>query len=241
MKTSAADTPPRKPRDRANRRGTPSSCSCWPGSASTASSPDPHHRPTPTVIADPVPTLTSAPSRRTPRPGRLLLPDRPGQCAADPEEFARERRDGGLFAWDTGTGFMPLDYTAVRASTSPTPPAPNRPASRPTSPATCPRVRRGSICASTPPPSTWKSPPFVPEAWATAETQAQPGQLAEGTTAITIEGVRHRAGVWNDEPVDVRARGGVHRVRDLRAPPTTPATCCGCPSSTTPSAKTRAS
>ncbi|RAF15134.1 hypothetical protein DN545_33240, partial [Burkholderia multivorans] len=43
---------------------------------------------------------------------------------------------------------------------------------------------------------------FVPGAWATAQEQAQPGQLVEGTTAITIEGVRHRAGVLNDEPVD---------------------------------------
>jgi len=32
--------------------------------------------------------------------------------------------------------------------------------------------------------------------------QAQPGQLAEGTVAYTIEGTRHRSGVWNDEPVE---------------------------------------
>lgn len=31
--------------------------------------------------------------------------------------------------------------------------------------------------------------------------QAQPGQLAEGTIAYTIEGTRHREGVWNDEQV----------------------------------------
>ena len=42
---------------------------------------------------------------------------------------------------------------------------------------------------------------YIPEAWETAEAQAQPGQLADGTTAYTIEGTRHRTGVWNDEPV----------------------------------------
>ncbi|MGO1975560.1 MAG: hypothetical protein ACTH2Q_21605, partial [Propionibacteriaceae bacterium] len=42
---------------------------------------------------------------------------------------------------------------------------------------------------------------FVPDAGAQAEEQARPGQLTPGTTAITVEGIRHRAGVWNDEPV----------------------------------------
>ena len=31
--------------------------------------------------------------------------------------------------------------------------------------------------------------------------QANPGQIAPGTTALTIEGTRHRAGVWNGQPV----------------------------------------
>lgn len=43
---------------------------------------------------------------------------------------------------------------------------------------------------------------LVPEAWAEAVDQAQPGQLPEGATAITIEGIRHREGVWQDDPVD---------------------------------------
>jgi len=42
---------------------------------------------------------------------------------------------------------------------------------------------------------------FVPDAWDTAIGQAQPGQLAAGTTAFTIEGTRHRTGLWNNEPV----------------------------------------
>ena len=42
---------------------------------------------------------------------------------------------------------------------------------------------------------------YVPDAWADAVAQAQPGQLADGTIAYTIEGTRHREGVWNDETV----------------------------------------
>ena len=42
---------------------------------------------------------------------------------------------------------------------------------------------------------------FVPEAWDQAVEQAQPGQLPPGATAVTIEGTRHREGVWNGDPV----------------------------------------
>lgn len=40
----------------------------------------------------------------------------------------------------------------------------------------------------------------TPEAWAVAEAQAG-DELAPGTTAVTVRGVRHRAGVWENEPV----------------------------------------
>ena len=42
---------------------------------------------------------------------------------------------------------------------------------------------------------------FVPDAWGDAVAQAQPGQIAPGTVAVTIEGTRHRSGVWNGQPV----------------------------------------
>ena len=42
---------------------------------------------------------------------------------------------------------------------------------------------------------------YVPEAWGEAVEQAQPGQLPPGATAVTIEGTRHREGVWNGQPV----------------------------------------
>jgi hypothetical protein len=41
----------------------------------------------------------------------------------------------------------------------------------------------------------------VPAAWATAVTQAAPGQLPPGASAYTITGVRHRDGVWDGEPI----------------------------------------
>ncbi|GAB3062861.1 hypothetical protein [Sediminivirga luteola] len=41
----------------------------------------------------------------------------------------------------------------------------------------------------------------IPDAWADAETQAAPGQLLPGTTAYTITGTRHRAGIWGTEPM----------------------------------------
>lgn len=40
----------------------------------------------------------------------------------------------------------------------------------------------------------------IPTQWATALEQGQ-ATLAPGTTAYTITGVRHRDGVWEDEPV----------------------------------------
>lgn len=40
----------------------------------------------------------------------------------------------------------------------------------------------------------------TPALWAQAQSQAGPG-LLPGTTAFTIDGVRHRSGVWEGEPV----------------------------------------
>lgn len=41
----------------------------------------------------------------------------------------------------------------------------------------------------------------VPDGWAEAKAQAQPGQLLPGTVAYTVNGTRHRAGTWNGQPV----------------------------------------
>lgn len=41
---------------------------------------------------------------------------------------------------------------------------------------------------------------FVPELWAEA-VAASGGQITDGTHAYTVEGIRHREGVWYDDPV----------------------------------------
>ena len=41
----------------------------------------------------------------------------------------------------------------------------------------------------------------VPNLWSRAVNEAGPGGFAPGTTAYTVEGVRHRSGVWEDDDV----------------------------------------
>ena len=117
----------------------------------------------------------------------------------DPEEFARSVATA-LFAWDTASGLMPLDYTSVLLEVA--------------DPTGIEQAGLASdIAGYLPTRDSWTelrkygttqhleiTGVFVPEAWADAVEQAQPGQLQPGTTAYTIEGIRHRAGVWNDEP-----------------------------------------
>lgn len=118
----------------------------------------------------------------------------------DPETFARNVATA-LFGWDTASGFIPLDYTSVLLAVG-DPTGAEQPG------------LASDIAAYLPTRQAWVElrqyattqhltidTLFVPDAWDTAVAQAQPGQLADGTTAYTIEGTRHRAGLWNDEPV----------------------------------------
>lgn len=118
----------------------------------------------------------------------------------DPQTFARNVATV-LFEWDTASGFMPLDYTSVVLDVG-----------DPTG-----QEQAGlasDIAAYLPSRDAWLElrqyataqhltidNTFIPDSWTTAVEQAQPGQLAEGTVAVTIEGTRHRKGLWNDEPV----------------------------------------
>lgn len=135
---------------------------------------------------DPVPTAT-------PR-----LPS--VRASANPETFARNVATA-LFAWDTASGFMPLDYTSVVLAVG--------------DPSGAEQAGLASdIATYLPNRDAWIElrhyataqhltidRVFVPNAWDAAVEQAQPGQLAEGTIAYTIEGTRHRTGIWNDETV----------------------------------------
>lgn len=150
----------------------------------------------PRTTSDPPPDRSSptAPSTAERAPRELApIPE-----TDDPEEFARTVAEA-LFGWDTTTGLMPLDYTSMLLAVA--------------DPSGIEQAGLASdIAGYLPNRDTWIelrtysttqhleiTDVFVPEAWAEAEAQAQPGQLLPGTTAYTVEGVRHRQGIWNDE------------------------------------------
>ncbi|MGE9809677.1 hypothetical protein [Janibacter sp. G1551] len=145
------------------------------------------------------PTSSEPSSTATPNP--TVTPRLPSvPRSGDPETFARNVAEA-LFAWDTGSGFMPLDYTSVILDVG--------------DPSGAEQAGLAAdVAAYLPTREAWIELRqyvtaqtltidniYIPDAWETAEAQAQPGQLADGTTAYTIEGTRQRTGVWNDEPV----------------------------------------
>ncbi len=155
--------------------------------------------------------LMTGRSDTRPRPDERETPSRidPDQPAprlstiapsTDPEAFARAAAHA-LFTWDTASGFLPLDYTAALLNVGD--PTGNEQAGL-----------ASDIASYLPARDAWIelreystsqrltiSDAYVPERWAQAVEQARPGQLPAGATAITIEGTRHRTGIWNDEPV----------------------------------------
>lgn len=142
----------------------------------------------------PVQTTPSPPSSST-------TPRLPGVVrSAAPDLFARSVA-ASLFAWDTASGLLPLDYASVVLAVG--------------DPSGIEQAGLASdVAAYLPNRDAWIElrqyatrqhlaidQAFVPDAWAEAVEQAQPGQIAPGTVAVTIEGTRHRAGIWNGEPV----------------------------------------
>lgn len=121
-------------------------------------------------------------------------------ASRDPEQFARNVATT-LFAWDTTTGLMPLDYTsAILAVGDPS--------------GTEQAGLATDVAAYLPSRTAWQDLRtyatrqhltidriYVPDAWGHAVTQAPKGQITPGTVAYTIEGTRHRTGTWNGEPV----------------------------------------
>lgn len=121
-------------------------------------------------------------------------------ASRNPETFA-QRAATALFTWDTATGLLPLDYTSVILEVG--------------DPTGEEQAGLASDIASyLPSREAWLQlreyataqsltieNAYVPDAWAEAEAQSA-GRLAEGTIAITIEGTRHRTGIWNGTPVD---------------------------------------
>jgi hypothetical protein len=143
------------------------------------------------------PTSGSAPTAPT-TPTARATPT-PIITLGSPEDFTRNLATA-LFAWDTSTGLMPVDYLQPLADV-----AANAEADAFVS----------DVRSYLPSDQAWAQlrgyqtrqwltidTVVVPDAWDTALAQAAPGQIPPGTTAFTIDGVRHRAGIWGTTPTD---------------------------------------
>lgn len=150
-----------------------------------------------TPSADP-PPAPSAPTE-TSTPGQPAgLPEIP--ATRDPERFAGAVAEA-LFTWDTGSGWMPLDYTNTLIAVAD--PSGVEQAGLAADIATYLPNREAWVELRKHQTRQWIeiTDLYVPAAWAEAEAQAQPGQLVPGAIAYTVEGIRHRDGVWNGETV----------------------------------------
>lgn len=107
-----------------------------------------------------------------------------------------------LFTWDTGSGFVPLDYTDVILDVA-DPTGNEQPG------------LAADVATYLPTHDAWAqlrqyatsqrleiTSTHVPDAWIEALAQAHPGQLPEGAAAFTIKGVRHRSGNWNGNHIN---------------------------------------
>ena len=137
------------------------------------------------------------PSRESPvQPSRIpAIPH-----STDAETFSRSVATA-LFTWDTGSGFLPLDYTEVILDVA-DPTGTEQPG------------LAADIATYLPAQGAWAqlrqyatsqrleiTSAHVPDTWANALAQAHPGQLPAGATAFTLEGIRHRSGLWNGNQV----------------------------------------
>ena len=119
---------------------------------------------------------------------------------ADPESFARLVAHA-IFDWDTAEAVPMAAYTSRLVAVA-----------DPTGESSPGLV--ADIAAYLPTETVWDDlRPYstrqwltvetivVPNLWSQAEAEAGPDGLLPGTTAYTITGIRHRSGVWEDEPV----------------------------------------
>lgn len=143
------------------------------------------------------PPASPPPAPVAPSPPGTSRPDVPRIVPTnDPELFAH-RVATALFTWDTGAGLVPLDYTSAILEVG--------------DPSGYEQAGLASDIASyLPTREAWVKlreyattqrieidTALVPDAWAGAAAQARPGQLPPGAIAYTVDGTRHRDGVWN--------------------------------------------
>lgn len=155
-----------------------------------------------TAIPQPIP---ASPASSASAPFNIPTPHLPTiPSTHDPESFARRVAEA-LFTWDTGIGFVPLDYAAIVLDVGD--PSGVEQAGLAADIATLLPTREAWVdlrrYATT--QSLTIENIYVPAAWAEAITQARPGQLPPGAVAYTIEGTRHRDGIWNSQPTRAEA------------------------------------
>jgi len=141
------------------------------------------------AIADQPPPAAST---RAPDPTSAALPH-----TNDAVTYARAVASA-LFDWDTAVGFLPADYQApVLADADP---SGEETSGLITDVATyMPTVNQWLDLGAMDVTQTLSiTSAEVPAGWASAVDQAH-GELRPGTTAVTIEGTRHRTGIWNGE------------------------------------------
>ena len=158
---------------------------------------------------DPVPATQNAPPLAPTRPVLPVgapssgpMPQLPDRVAAtdDPEQFA-ESVAHALFDWDTTLPIPLSDHTGRLLAVA-----------DPTGAETPGLI--ADVSAYLPTTQTWAflrtyytrqwidiESIEVPDLWPQAVAEAGPHGLAPGTTAYTVEGVRHRSGVWEGDPV----------------------------------------
>lgn len=156
----------------------------------------PHTAAKPPAEASGTPSVTAPEPGR--KPGALALPSLP--ATNNPEIYVRAVSDA-LFDWDTFTLLTPADHRGVLIEDA-----------DPTGSETPGLISDLDIYF--PSATTWRDLAeyrtaqrlvidrvFVPGQWAEA-VAASGGQIVNGTHAYTVEGTRHRAGVWYEKPVE---------------------------------------
>lgn len=154
---------------------------------------EPAGNPPPHTTAPRTPSMPAT----DPSPTAPALPPLPS--TKDPAVFARAVAEV-LFIWDTFTTLTPDDHRAVILE-----------AADPSGEETPGLI--ADLDGYLPSTSTWHNLQeyhtaqtltidrlWIPEQWQEAVTAAG-GQIRDGLVAYTVEGVRHRTGVWFDKPV----------------------------------------
>ena len=146
----------------------------------------------PQVVVEPVdvtpPETVSVEERSLPR-------------TSDPIAYARTVATS-LFDWDTSSGLLPTDYTAaVLADADPS--GEETPGLLTDVATYIPGIEQWlDLATMNVTQSLTIEEAVIPDSWAAALDQAR-GQLRPGTTAVTIIGTRHRAGMWDGEPAEM--------------------------------------